>query len=188
MKRIFYNGLIFSIFFYGCNTKRKSNEDFQRLSPRIEQVITEYIKQSEYENDSNKLILVFINNNFRETKIVVTADNTRGYRDTAWFPNLPNNFYELNKKPILIYEGSNNVYDSDSIRQNEFNKFIEKYDKNLIYASLFNPDNWIIKIKRGSFKVIKSTFNTAEADELYELSPAPPPPVFPDIKFKRLKK
>lgn len=185
MKRIFCSGLILSIFFSSCYTKEKSNENFQRLSPRIEQVISEYIKQSEYENDSNKLILVFINNNFRETKIVITADNTRGYRDTTCFSNLPNNFYELNKKPILIYEGSNNVYDSDSIIENEFDKFIEKYDKNLMEVSLFNPDIWIIKIKKESFKVIKSPFNT---DELYELLPMPPQPVSPPIKFKRPKK
>ncbi len=188
MKRIFYNGLITSIFYCSCYTQGKPNANFEKLSPKIEHVISDYIKESKYENDSDKLILVFINNNFRETKIVITASNTPMYRDTILFQYLPNNFYELDKKPILIYDGSNNIYNIDSIRQNEFDKFIAKYDKNLIEASLFNPDIWMIKIKKDLFKVIKSSFYLNEIDEkeLYELSPSPPPPVFPPIKFKRI--
>ena len=85
MKKIFYNGLILSIFCYSCYTEGESNGNFQKLSPKIEHVISDYIKESEYENDSNKLILVFINNNFRETKIIITACNTRMYRDTSLF-------------------------------------------------------------------------------------------------------
>ena len=190
MKDIFYITLFLTILFWRCSTKEDIKEQHKRLSPRIKKVIKDYIQKSDFEKDSNKIILVFVNNLFNKTKIVITAGMTRSFMDTTRFPSLPNNFYELEKKPILIYDGSNRVYEDDSIKVKAFEKVIEKYDKNLIDAALFHPYIWIIEITENSFNVVKLRGITEEYEnELRQLSPlAAPPPIKPVIKFVPPKK
>lgn len=121
--------------------------------------------------------MVCVNSLFKITKIVVVACNSTIYKNSVLYPNQPDTFYELQNKAILIYNGSNRIYDSEL--NNNFEKFMIKYDKNLAhYATMFCPPMWILKIEKDSFNIEKQGNTIKYQDELYWFSPtAPPPPL-----------